>query len=326
MTRYTPLSMFAAAMIALSALAQLSNALGAQAYPAKPVRLIVPFAAGGLSDYAARTVGQALAKQLGQPFVIENRPGADGAIAAQVVLNASPDAYTLLFSGSSMVSLSLLKNPPPFNPVTDFAPVSQITRLEWAMYVSPHVPARSIAEFIAYARENPDKLSYGSSNVSEYLATAQFMKVTRTTMVRVPYKGGTQALPDLLAGRVQVNFAPVSAWLPYVKESRLRMLAVLLPQRSRFAPDVPTLTEAGVPDVSVPGWQAVFAPTKTPREIIDRLNGEINQSLHAPEVRAQFERQAAQVQGSTAEELAAMIKDDLGTWSEFIRQYGIAAD
>ncbi len=326
MTRFTTSSILAVTAIALAALAGLSSTLTAQTYPSRPVHLIVPFPAGGPSDNAARTVGEALSKLLGQPVVVENKAGADGAIAAQAVRNAPPDGHTILFSGSSMVSLALLKNPPPFDPVTDFAPVSQITRLEWAMYVSPDVPVRSIAEFIAYARSNPGKLSYGSSNMSEYLASAQFMKVTGTTMVRVPYKGGTQALPDLLAGRVQVNFAPVSAWLPYVADGRLRMLAVLLPQRSRFAPDVPTLAEAGVPDVSVPGWQAVFAPPKTPREIIDRLNSEVSRVLLAPEVRAQFERQAAQVQGSTGAGLAATIKDDLWTWSEFIQQYGIAAD
>jgi len=325
-TRFTTSSMLAAATVALSALAGLSNTLAAQTYPSRPVRLLVPFPAGGLSDVAARTIGEALSKQLGQSFVIENRPGADGSIAAQAVRSAAPDGYTLLFSGSSMVPLSVVKNPPPFDVATDFAPVSQVTRLEWAMYVSPAVPANSIAEFIAYARANPDKLSYVSNNLVEEAATVQFMKATGTRMVRVPYKGAAQALPDLVAGRVQVNFAPVSASLPYVKDGRLRMLAVLLPERSRFAPDVPSLAEAGVAGVSVPGWQAVLAPAKTPREIIDRLNREINRALHAPEVRTLFERQSVQVEGSTVEELAATIKEDLRTWSQFIRQYGIAAD
>src|SRR5437899_6124044 len=151
MTRFTTLSIVAAAAIALAALAGLSNTVVAQTYPSRPVRLIVPFPAGGLADVAARIVGEALSKRLGQSFVVENRPGADGAIAAQAVRSAAPDGYTLLFSGSSMVPLSVVKNPPPFDVAADFAPVSQITRLEWAMYISPQVPASSIVEFVAFA-------------------------------------------------------------------------------------------------------------------------------------------------------------------------------
>lgn len=327
MSRFTTSTAVAALTIALSLFAGLvSTAARAQAYPSKPVRLIVPFAAGGPADFAARTVGQALSKSFGQPFVVENRPGADGAIAAQTVLSASPDGYTLLFSGASMVPLSLLKNPPPFDLITDFAPVAKITRLVWAMYVSPDAPARSVAEFIAYARANPDKLNYASSNFSEFLAATQFMNATGTKMVGVPYKGGAQSMPDLVAGRVQVNFAPLSAGLPYVRDGRLRMLAILLPQRSPLVPDVPTMAEAGVPGISVPGWQAILAPAKTPKEIIDRLFREIDRTLQSLEVRAQFDRQAVQVEGSTPEALAAVIEEDLRTWRQFIRENGLTPE
>jgi len=321
MTRFTPSSILPTTMIALAVLAGLSNTLIAQTYPSRSVRFVVPFAAGGPSDVAARIVGEALSIRLGQSIVIENRPGGDGLVAAQAVQSASADGYTLLFSGSTIVPLSVLKDPRPFDVTTDFAPVSQITRLEWAMYVSPHVPASSIAEFIAYGRGNPDKLSYASNNLVEDSAAVQLMKATGIKMVRVPYKGAGQAVADLVAGRVQVNFAPVSA---YPRDGQLRMLAVLMPGRSRFAPDVPSLAEAGVSDVSVPGWQAILAPAKTPREIIDRLNSEINQALNTVKVRAQFERQNVQVQGSTAEGLAVTIKEELRAWSEFIRKYGIA--
>jgi tripartite-type tricarboxylate transporter receptor subunit TctC len=241
MTRSATSSLFAVGSTILAALAELSNMAAAQTYPSRPVRLLVPFPPGGPSDVAARIVGDALLKQLGQPFVIENRPGAEGAIAAQAVRTASPDGNTLLFSGSSMVPLSVVKSPPPFDVVRDFAPVSQVTRLEWAIYVSPKVPANSISEFAAYARVNPDKLSYVSNNLIEQAAAVQFMRATGIRMVRVPYKGAAQALPDLLTGRVHVNFAPVSALRAYVKDGGLRMLAVLLPERSRFASDVPTL-------------------------------------------------------------------------------------
>ena len=182
--------------------------------------------------------------------------------------------------------------------------------------MSPNAPARSVGEFIAYARANPDVLNYASNNLSEFMGATQFMKATGTSMVRVPYKGGAQSMPDLIAGRVQANFAPVSAALPYVRDGRLRMLAVLLLQRSPLVPDVPTMAETGVPGISVPGWQAIFAPAKTPKEIIDRLFREIDRTLQSPEVRAQFDRQAVQVEGSTPEALAAIIEEDLRTWRQ----------
>src|SRR2546423_3204752 len=165
MRRFTTSVAAAALASALAPLASIGDASGAESYPSKPIRLIVPFAAGGPSDHAARTVGQALSKRLGQTFVIDNRPGADGAIAVQTALSALPDGHTLLFSGSSMTPLSLLKNPPPFNVLTDLAPISTVTRIEWTMYVAPNARASSVREFIAYTRANPNKFSYASSNL-----------------------------------------------------------------------------------------------------------------------------------------------------------------
>ncbi len=310
----------------LTAATTIPDISGAQSYPSRPIRLIVPFAARGPSDSAARTLGEALSKRLDQAFVIENRPGADGLLAGQSVLSAPADGQTLLFHGSSLIPLPLLKSPPPFDLLTDLAPVSMTTLLEWALYVSPHVPAKSIAELVEYARANPGKLSYATSNFSERLASEQFLKTAGIEMVRVPYKGFAQVLPDLMAARVHMNVAPLSAVLPYAKDGRVRLLAVLTLQRSRFAPDVSTLREAGVAHGPIPGWQAVFAPAKTPTAIIDRLNFEIGQSLLDTHVVMQFERLSTQVHGSTVEELAGTIRDDVRTWSEFIRQYAIAAE
>jgi tripartite-type tricarboxylate transporter receptor subunit TctC len=295
-------------------------------YPDKPLHFVVPFAAGGPTDNVARTVGQALSQSIGQPVIIDNRPGADGIIAAQAVLAAPADGYTLLFAVSSMVALPLMKRTPPFDSLTDFAPVSMIGRFPFCMYVYPDVPAKSVAEFISYARANPGQLNYASSNLSEYMAAAQFMKVTAVSMVRVPYKGAAQAMPDLIAGRVQVNFGPVSGGLPLAKEGRLRILASLLPRRTAATPEVPTMEESGVAGISVPSWQALLAPAKTPRKIVEYLSREVNQVLRNPEVQGKLDGLALQVEGSTPEALAATIRDDLGNWTLFVRESGIAPD
>jgi len=307
----------AAVSLALTSITTLAQ------YPTKPVRLVVAFAAGGPSDTAARTLGQALSKPTGQPFIIENRPGADGAIAPQTVLSATADGYTLLFGGTTTVPISLMKNPPPFDVLTDFAPVSTVTRFAWSMYLPPDATAKSVAEFVTHAKANPGKLNFASSNYGEFLAAAQFMNATGTSMVRVPYKGAAQALPDLMAGRVQLNFAPLSAGLPYVRDGRLRMLAILLPKRSPAVPDVPTMSEAGVLGISVPSWQGVLAPVKTPGKIVELLSREINRVLLDPEVRAQFDRQGVQAEASTPQALAATLREDAQTWRQFIRQNGL---
>jgi putative tricarboxylic transport membrane protein len=295
-------------------------------YPSRPVHLLVPFPAGGPSDNAARTVAQALSKSVGQPVVVENKPGANGAIAAQAVLAAAPDGYTLLWGVGSMGGIPFLMRNPPFESLADFAPVSMVGRFAFAMFVHPGVPAKSVAEFVAYARANPDKLSYATGTVSEYLAGAQLMKATGISMVRVPYKGGAQAMPDLVAGRVEVYLTPISLGLPHAKDHRLRLLATLLPQRSAAAPDVPTLAEAGVPGVSVPTWQAIFAPRKTPREITERLSLETKLVLKDPGVQAQFDRQTLQIEGSTPEALAAIVREESRTWGQFIRENGITPE
>ena len=292
-------------------------------YPIKPVRLLVPFAAGGASDAAARTVGKSLSKSLGQPIVIDNRPGANGAIAAQTAFAAPPDGYTLLWGVGSMVAIPLLQKSAPFDSLASFTPVSMAGRFAFGLYVHPNVPAKSVDELIKYARANAEKLGFAAATMSEYLAAAQFMKASRTTMTRVPYKGGAQAMPDLLAGRVQLYFTPVAIALPYAKEGRLRMLGTLLPLRSPAAPDVPTMAEAGMPSVSVPTWQAIFAPPKTQRDIANRLAREINLALQEAEVRQQFERLVLQVESSTPERLAGVIGQDIETWRVFIRENDI---
>jgi tripartite-type tricarboxylate transporter receptor subunit TctC len=295
-------------------------------YPARPIRLLVPFAAGGSSDTAARTLGQALAKSLGQAVVVENRPGANGAIAAQAVLAAPADGHTLLWGVASMVALPLLQKNAPYASLAEFTPVTIVGRFAFSLFVHPGVPANSVAELVAYARAHPGKLSYASSGYGEYMTAAQFMKVSGIGMERVPYKGGAQALSDLLAGRVQVTLGPTSNGFQYAKSGQLRMLAILSPERSAAAPEVPTLAEAGVPGVSVPTWQSLLAPPKTPREIVERLARDTALALKDAELRARFEQQAFRAEGSSPEVLAATIRDDLQAWSQFIRDNGITPE
>ncbi len=292
-------------------------------YPSRPIRLIVPVAAGGPADSAARLLAQELSKSIGQPIVVENRAGAGGAIAAQALLSAAPDGYTLMWAISSMTAIPMLQKSPPFQSLAELTPVSLVGSLAFGMFVHPGVPAASVAEFLAYARGNPDKLNVATGTLGEYMATAQFLKATGISAVRVAYKGTAQLMPDLLSGRVQWNFAPLSGGLQHVKEGKLRMLAILLPKRSAIAPDVPTLDEAGVTGVSSPTWQAIFAPPRTPGEIADRLARDVAAALRTPSLRALLEQQGLQVEGSGPEALAAAIAQTQQTWLTFIREYNI---
>ncbi len=294
-------------------------------YPTKPIRLIVALAAGGPSDSAARVVGQALSQALGQAVIIENKPGGDGAIAAETVLNSPPDGYTLFWSGTSaMLGVPLLRKNPPYDPVS-FTPVSFGGRFTLFLYSHPGVPAKTLSELIEYARAHPDKLNCATSTFADVIAAAQLMNAAGIKMTRVPYKGGTQSILDLVAGRVQIAIAPAFVGLPHVKQGRLRALAVFLPQRSPAAPEVPTMVEAGIPGVSVP-WAAVFGPPKMPGEIVERLSREISIVLQQPEVQMQLQRQAFQGEGSSPQGLTVILKEELEKSRRIVREYGITQE
>jgi tripartite-type tricarboxylate transporter receptor subunit TctC len=301
----------------------MSAAPAAAQYPSKPIRLVLPTPAGGPSDVAARTLGQALSRSLGQPVIVENKPGAGGAIAAQAVMTAAPDGYTFLWTLASMAGIPMLQKSSPFQSLAELTPVSLVGSFAFGVFVHPGVPAQSTGELVAHLRSNPDKLNYGTGTLGEYMATTQFLKATGTSAVRVPYRGGPQLMPDLLNGRVQMNIGPLSGGLPHVKENRLRLLAVLLPQRAAVAPDVPTLVEAGITSVSLPTWQAILAPPRTPRAIAERMSREIAQALNDPGVRGPLEQQGILVQGLGPEEMALIIARDTEAWRNFVRDYDI---
>lgn len=297
----------------------------AQPFPNRPLKLITPFAAGGASDTAARTVAEALSKALGQPVLVENRPGADGAIAAQAVAQAAPDGHTLLWGVSSVVvGTALLQRPAPWDPLEGFTPLTGVGHLTYTLAVHPNVPARSIAELAEHARHLPDAVNVGTGSLGEFMAVAQLTQRTGIRFTRVPYKGGAQLMPDLLAGRLQLHVGPVSLHQGPAREGRLRILAVLQPRRLQALPEVPTLAEAGVAGVEAPTWQALFAPPKTPPEIAARLEGALQRVLQEPALLAQLERQQLLPEANPgAQALAATLRQDLRRWEAFIREYGI---
>jgi len=293
-------------------------------YPNKPVRFIVGFPPGGSADPTTRIMANALSEQLGQPFVVENRPGADSAIAAEMVSKMAPDGYTIMFaSNSGMTAAVALRKQPPYDPLKDFTPISLVGRATQFFYVHPSVPARTMQEFIAYARANPGKLNYGTGNPLSILYNVQLMNATGISMVHVPYKGEGPLNPDIIAGRVQSAFLSTGTAVSHAKEGRLRPLAVLLDRRSPLLPNVPTIDEAGVPQITVRQWAGVFGPPKLPREIVERLNKEINAALKRPDVIEKLLSYGYSPEGSTPERLLEINREDLALWRRLVKEAGI---
>jgi tripartite-type tricarboxylate transporter receptor subunit TctC len=296
----------------------------AQPYPSKPIRLIVGFPPGGSADPTTRIMGAALAEQLGQPVVVENRPGADSAIAAAQVARLPADGYTLMFaSNSAMTAAVALRKEPMYDPLADFTPLSMVGRATVFFYVHPSVPAKTMKEFIEYARANPGKLNYGTGNPLSILYNVQLMSGTGISKVHVPYKGEGPLNPDILAGRVQSSFLSTGTAVSFAKDGRLRPLAVLLEKRSPLLPEVPTIVEAGVPQVTVRQWAGMFGPPRMPREIVERLNKEINAALRRADVLEKLQSYGYAAEGSTPERLVEINREDLALWRRLVREAGI---
>jgi tripartite-type tricarboxylate transporter receptor subunit TctC len=313
------------AVLSCAVLALALACAGARAdYPDRPIRVIVPFGAGGVTDSVARITARALEKSMGQPVVVENKPGAEGAIAANTVKNAPSDGYTLFFATSSTLSTPLVMKAAGFDPIADFAPISTVGRFPYAMFIHTDVPAHSVREFVAHARANPGKLNYGTLNVGEQLAAAEFLKATGVEMVRIPYK--QSPVMELVAGRIQLYFGPVGNALAQSKEGRVRLLATLVPERTPLTPDVPTLGEAGgIGITSGYSYQMFLAPAKTPREVVERLSREINAAVANPQVRAELEKVSLMAEGMTPAQLSRQIADAQRTWAQFFREAGVEA-
>jgi tripartite-type tricarboxylate transporter receptor subunit TctC len=314
----------AAGTMALPALCRVA---GAQSYPARPVRLIVGFTAGGGADLAARMIGQWLSERLGQPFVVENRPGAGTTLAAEAVAKAAPDGYTLLLIVSATAIGATLYDKLSFNLLRDIAPVASISRTPVVMEVHPSVPARTVPEFIAYAKANPGKLSMASAGngSTQHLSGELFKMMTGVDMVHVPYRGSSIALPDLLGGQVHVMFDVMSSSIEHIRRGKLRALAVTSARRLEALPELPTVGEF-LPGYEASAWNGVAAPKGTPADVIARLNKEINAGLADPRMKARFADLGAMVSAGTPAEFGTFIADETEKWGKVVRFSGAKPD
>ena len=310
--------------VGAAALPALSRFAWAQTYPSRPVRIIVGFAAGGPNDILARLMGQWLSERLGQPFVIENRPGAGSNIATEAVVRAPPDGYTLLLVGSPNAINATLYDKLNFNFIRDIAPVASLIRGALVMVVHPSVPATTLPEFIAYAKTNPGKLSYGSGGVGgiTHITAELFKMMAGVNMVHVPYRGIAPALTDLLGGQVQALFTNPALLIPYIRAGKLRALAITTATRLEALPDIPTVSEF------VPGYEAssIFglgAPKNTPTEVIDKLNNEINAAFADPKFKARLANLDGTALGGSPADFGKLIADETEKWGKVIRAANI---
>jgi tripartite-type tricarboxylate transporter receptor subunit TctC len=314
------ISRLVAAVLALS----LCAAAVAQQYPSKPIRLVVPLPAGSATDNVARILAPMVSKALGQPIVIDNKAGADGMIAAQEVMRAAPDGYTLLLATNSPFSaVPAMKKVPPYDVMTDFTPITDVGRFTLFLVVNSELPVKTLPELIAYAKKNPGKLNYGSGNTAGIVSFAQIIALSGIDVVHVPYKGEPAAMTDLLAGRVQMMFSNLSSAMPHIQSGRIRALAPTLPRRAPQLPDVPTLAEGGLPQFNIVSWAGLFGPAKMPRDIVMRLNREFGLALQNPENIAALQKQGFPLTSSTPEELAVLVKDQLDSYTRILRGAGV---
>jgi tripartite-type tricarboxylate transporter receptor subunit TctC len=314
----------AAGAAAFSATSRVANA---QAYPTRPVRLIIGYPAGGANDIIGRLIGQWLSERLGQQFIIENRAGAAGNIATEAVVRSSADGYTLLLAGSFNAINATLYDNLNFNFIRDIAPVGGIIRSTFVMIVNPLFQANTVSEFIAYAKANPGKLNMASGGVGNlsHVAGELFQAMTGVKMLHVPYRGGTPALTDLLGGQVQVYFSTISESIEYIKAGRLRALAVCTTRRSEVLPDVPTLSEFA-PGYEASGWQGIGAPKGTPAGIINRLNNEINAGIADHKLRERFAELGTAPLGGSPADFSKFIAAETEKWAKVIKFAGIKAE
>ncbi len=300
----------------------------AQQYPDKPVRLVVPFAPGGTSDLLARIIAAPLWQSLGQPVVADNRPGAGSNIGAEIVANANPDGYTLLMGTPALASNPALYGKVKYDPVRSFEPVTLVAEVPVVLVVHPGVPAKSISELIALAKAQPGKLNFGSSGYGGigHLVGESFKSATGVNIVHVPYKGNGPALVDLMAGVLTLTFSDLAGASPYIKAGRMRPLAIASARRTPSMPELPTMSEAGVPGFQAASWFAVFATGGTPKPVVNRLSAEIVKIIRTPDVRERLNGLGFDVVGNTPEELAAFLKLEIAKWTRVVKESGAKID
>jgi len=321
LTRITTRAMFVAALV-------LASTASAQSYPSRVIRIIVPQSAGGSTDLVARPIAKIMAESLGQPVIVDNRPGAGSIVGCDAVAKSPPDGYTLLMVAASFsISPSLVKQL-PYDAVRDFSPITQVSAFPNILVVQSSSPLKSVGEFIAYAKANPGKLNYGSSGIGTgtHLSTEMLKYMAGIDLVHVPYKGGAPSVAALLAGQVQVVLATISTALPHVRTGALRALAVTTAQRWPSVPDLPTLAESGLPGYDYTSWVGLLAPAKTPSGIVSRLWNETAKAARSAEMRKVLAQEAAEPVGNSPEQFAAIVEREISTWKKVVDAAGIKSE
>lgn len=300
----------------------------AQTYPSRPIRLVLPFAAGGLVDVPGRILAQKLSEALGQPVVVENRAGAGSTIGADNVAKSKPDGYTLMITSTTHVISANLYKQLPYDSLRDFTMVMKLAEGPYVLVVHPSLAAKSVADLIALAKAQPGRIDYASSGngSSQHLVAALFCAMSGAPLTHIPYKGSDRATQDIIGGQVKVGFLGTPGALPHLKSGRLRALAVSTTKRSAELPEVPTMQEAGVPGYEATIWMGLFAPAGLPREIVARLHGEIGRLLAAPEARAAIAATGLEVSLSTPEEFAAFVRVEYHKWGKVVRETGVTVN
>lgn len=310
-------------LLAAAALAALSFNVAAQ-YPNKPIRIVVPFAAGSATDVISRILGNSVSAAVGQAIIVDNKAGADGAIAAVEVAKAAPDGYTLLMATNSPMSVTpAMKKSLPYDPIADFTPITDIGRYTFFVVSNPGVPAKTLPELVQYARANPGKINYATGNTTGIVSTALLSSLAKIDMVHVPYKSEPLIMADLVSGRVHLLFASATTSMPLIRDGKLRALVTTLPRRSHLLPDVPTIAEAGYPTFSIISWAGLYGPAKMPAEVTARLNKEFVAAMGRPDVQEAMLKQAFVLTPSTPEKLAAWTKEQLESYRNILKAVGI---
>ena len=299
----------------------------AAGYPSRPIQLVIPFAPGGGTDIVGRAIGNKLSEAFGQAVIIDNRAGGNGTIGANVVAKAAPDGYTLtMVTGSLAVNVTLQGNKQPYDLLRDFAPVTQVTTQPYVLVVNPKLPVKTLADLIALAKAKPDMLNFGSSGTGglSHLSGELFALLAKIKITHIPYKGGSPAMNDVVAGQIQMLFSTRLQAHSFITSGRLRALAVTTATRSPAAPELPTLQEAGVPGYEVAGWYGILAPAATPPEIVEKLNREIVKILKMPDVREMMAADGSDPVGNTSAQFGAHMRAEVEKWRRVIQDAGIA--
>ncbi len=298
--------------------------VGAQTWPTKPIRIVLQFPPGGSTDVVARILAQSMTVSLGQPVIVENKPGADGAIAAEYVVRSEPDGHTFfLASNTPMMQVPLLKKNPPYDPIKSFTPVSLVGRYVYLLVTSPKLPAKNVAELMTYARDNPGRVNFGSYSGVTQLMFTRIKNQSKVDMNLIPYKGEGPTVNDILGGHVQMTFATPTSTLPHIADDKLIPMAVLLPARFPLLPDVPTAAEAGLPALGAGTWAALFGPAKLPPEIATRMSEALRAAMAKPEVSQKILRQGFDLGGSTPAELGTFMQEQLKVWAAAFAEVGM---